>query len=193
MWCWSEIRQIQILTKFRISFLASIIRASSGVNFGLFYIEIPGRWPCQRQSADFTEIFHQTSHQKSSYTLSTKETNHFDGTFSGICLKEPCWHSKKIINMMFSWTVCTLMMMEITYVCKSFFARCSKYLLNVKNIGQTMSSCFDGPVSCNNKLLLPRINVIFVETSLPFNLSGRHVKSCRVCRVASFCDNSINN
>ena len=76
--------------------------------------------------------------------------------------------------------------MEITYVCKSFFARCSKYLLNVKNIGQTMSSCFDGPVSCNNKLLLPRINVIFVETSLPFNLSGRHVKSCRVCRVAEF-------
>ena len=59
-WCSTEIRQIQILTKFWISFLASIIRASSGVNFGLFYIEIRGRWPCQRHSADFTEIFNQT-------------------------------------------------------------------------------------------------------------------------------------
>ena len=59
-WCSTEIRQIQILTKFWISFLASIIRASSGVNFGLFYIEIRGRWPSQRHSADFTENFNQT-------------------------------------------------------------------------------------------------------------------------------------
>ena len=171
MWCWSEIRQIQILTKFRISFLASIIRASSGVNFGLFYIEIPGRWPCQRQSADFTEIFHQTSHQKSSYTLSAKKTNslntnHFNGKFRKL---------------------------DMLMICFVFLTRLPKYLLNIGNIGQTMSSCFDGLVSCNNKLLLPRINVIFVQTSPPFNLFGRHVKSCRVCRVAGFCDNSINN
>ena len=40
----------------------------------------------------------------------------------------------------------------------------------LENIGQTMSSCFDGAVACHNKWLLPGINVIFVETSQPFNL-----------------------
>ena len=53
----------------------------------------------------------------------------------------------------------------------------------LENIGQTMSSCFDGAVACHNKWLLPGINVIFVETSQPFNLFGRHVKSCEFAKL----------
>ena len=59
----------------------------------------------------------------------------------------------------------------------------NEFVVNIQNDGQTMSSCFDRPVSCNNRLLLPRKNVIFVETSQPFNLFGRHVKSCEFAKL----------